>query len=281
VERNSSTRNEVATFLGITFSLSAIWYWLIIRAGGLEHASGYVILLMWSPAVSGMITQLVFHGTLRGLGWRLPGLRWAALAYFVPVAYATVAYGVVWLAGLGGLDLSRGTHNPLKFVFLGTLISVATATGEEIGWRGYLVPALARSMSLARVAVVSGLIWAAWHMPLIVFADYNAGTSTWYAVLCFTISVVALSLPMAWLRLRSGSLWPAALLHASHNLYVQGFFDRVTVDTGTTRWLTGEFGAALAITISLTAWLFWRSRHAVPMPQGGAQSAIPSLVSQP
>jgi hypothetical protein len=60
-------------------------------------------------------------------------------------------------------------------------------------------------------------------------------------------------------------VWPAAILHASHNLFVQGFFDRVTVDTGPTRWLTGEFGAALAVAIGATAWLFWRTRDAVPL----------------
>jgi hypothetical protein len=38
-------------------------------------------------------------------------------------------------------------------------------------------------------------------------------------------------------------VWPAAILHASHNLFVQALFDRVTVDTGPTKWLTGECGA--------------------------------------
>lgn len=259
------TRAEVATFLGVTFLLSSIWYWRIIVGGGLAHASWYVVLLMWSPAAGAFVTQLAFHRTLCGLGWRLPAFQWAALGYLLPLAYATVAYGTVWLARLGGLDLTRAHGNVLSFVFLGSLLSLATATGEELGWRGYFVPALARSMSLTQVAVVSGFIWAAWHMPLIVFADYNAGTSTWYAVLCFTISVVALSFPMAWLRLRSGSVWPAALVHASHNLYVQGFFDTVTVDTGVTRWLTGEFGAALSITIGISAFLFWRVRHSVSL----------------
>ena len=264
MNHDKTTQAELATFLCITFALSSLWYWLIIRAGGLNHASRYVVALMWSPACAAIITQLTFHRTLRGLGWRLPALRWAALAYAVPLAYATVAYGAVWLAHLGGLDLSRAPHRMLLFVSLGTLISIATATGEEIGWRGFLVPALARTMSLGRLTLVSGVIWAVWHMPLILFADYNAGTTTWYAVFCFTISVISLSLPLAWLRLRSESLWPAALVHASHNLYVQGFFDRVTVDTGTTRWLTGEFGAALSVTIAVTAFLFWRARNAVP-----------------
>jgi membrane protease YdiL (CAAX protease family) len=139
-----------------------------------------------------------------------------------------------------------------------------SATGEELGWRGFLVPTLARNMSFGRTAIVSGAIWAAWHVPLIVFADYNGGTPTWYSVLCFAVMVTSLGVPFAWLRLRSGSVWPAAILHASHNLFVQAFFDRVTVNTGPTRWLTSEFGAALAVTIAVTAWLFWRARDAVP-----------------
>jgi len=44
------------------------------------------------------------------------------------------------------------------------------------------------------------------------------------------------------------------------------------VDTGSTRWLTGEFGAALAVTIGVTAWLFWRVRQAVPVPRNASAS---------
>ena len=58
-------------------------------------------------------------------------------------------------------------------------------------------------------------------------------------------------------------MWPAAILHASHNLYIQAFFDRVTVDTGPTKWLTGEFGAALAVTIALCAYVYWTKREPV------------------
>jgi membrane protease YdiL (CAAX protease family) len=119
---------------------------------------------------------------------------------------------------------------------------------------------------LARTAFISGAIWTVWHVPLIVFADYNAGTSAPYAILCFAVMVVSLAFPLAWLRLRSGSVWPCALLHASHNLFIQAFLDRVTVDTGVTRWLTTEFGAALAIVVSGTAWMFWRRRDAVETP---------------
>jgi membrane protease YdiL (CAAX protease family) len=265
-EHAHDTRPELATFLGLTLALSAVFYWLIIDAGSLGASGGmYVLGLMWSPGVGALVTRLVFQRDLRGQGWRPGPARWWALAYALPLAYAGLAYGLVWLTGLGGVDAGRFRTGVATFVLVGTVQSLLSATGEELGWRGYLVPTLARTMSFGRVAVVSGVIWAAWHVPLIVFADYNnGGTPTWYAVSCFAAMVVGLSVILAWLRLRSGSVWPAAILHATHNLFVQGLFDRVTVDTGRTRWLTSEFGAVLALTVLLTAWLFWRARHALP-----------------
>ena len=266
---SSQARAELTTFLCLTFALSAVFWWLIVAAGGLGARGGlYVFALMWSPGVSALGTRLIFQHNLRGEGWtwRRATTRWAVLAYLLPLGYATLAYGLVWLTGLGGVDLGRFRVSIAYFLAYGSLASLLSATGEELGWRGFLVPTLARTMSFGRTAVISGAIWAAWHVPLIVFADYNGGTPAWYSVLCFVVMVVSLGVPFAWLRLRSGSVWPAAILHASHNLFVQGFFDRVTVDTGPTRWLTSEFGAALALAIVGTAWLFWRARASVVLP---------------
>jgi membrane protease YdiL (CAAX protease family) len=119
-----------------------------------------------------------------------------------------------------------------------------------------------------------------WHFPLIIFADYNGGTPTGYSVLCFAVMVVALGVPFAWLRLKSGGVWPAAILHASHNLFVQGFFDRVTVDTGPTKWLTSEFGAALALAIVGTSLLFWRARGSLQTPNEGVAAPASPLSRQ-
>jgi membrane protease YdiL (CAAX protease family) len=263
-----ATRAPLATFLGLTFALSAVFWWLIIAAGTLgAHGGLYVIALMWCPGVSALLTRLAFQRNVRGQGWGWCGTRWAALAYLLPVAYATVAYGAVWLAGLGGVDLARFQTGVVPFVIFGSIHSLVSATGEELGWRGFLVPTLARTMSFGRTAVLSGAIWATWHVPLILFADYNAGTPAWFSVPCFGVMVVAIAVPMAWLRLRTRSVWPAAIMHASHNLYVQGFFDRVTVDTGPTRWLTTEFGVGLAVTIGVSAWFFWRRGDAVAQPE--------------
>lgn len=265
--RAPDTRPELTTYLGLTFGLSAIFWWLIISAGSLGvHGGLYVFALMWCPGTSALITRLIFQRNVRGEGWAIGSPKWLGLAYLLPLGYASVAYGLVWLTGLGGVDLARFKTPVVMFLVVGSLQSLLSATGEELGWRGFLVPTLARTMSFRRTAIVSGAIWAAWHVPLIIFADYNGGTPSWYSTLCFAVMVVSMGFPFAWLRLRSGSVWPAAVLHATHNLFVQAFFDRVTVDTGPTKWLTSEFGAALALTIAATAWLFWRARAAVETP---------------
>jgi membrane protease YdiL (CAAX protease family) len=272
--RAPDTRPELTTYLGLTFGLSAIFWWLIVSAGSLgTHGGVYVLALMWCPGTSALITRLVFQRNVRGEGWGIGAPKWLGLAYVLPLGYAGVAYGLVWLTGLGGVDVARFKTPVVMFLVVGSLQSLLSATGEELGWRGFLVPTLARTMSFKQTAIVSGAIWAAWHVPLIIFADYNGGTPSWYSTLCFAVMVVSMGFPFAWLRLRSGSVWPAAVLHASHNLFVQAFFDRVTVDTGPTKWLTSEFGAALALAIAVTAWFFWRARAAVESPN--ERDAVP------
>jgi CAAX prenyl protease-like protein len=102
--------------------------------------------------------------------------------------------------------------------------TIALLATEEVGGRGFVVPELARGTSFHRVAPISRGIWAAWHAPLIAFANYNAGAPAWYSVACFSATVVSVGGVSAWLRWRSGSLWAAVLLHASHNAFMQAFF---------------------------------------------------------
>ena len=261
-EREAALR-KIRTFVAFTLAFSALFYGLIISAGSLGvHGGIYVFGLMWSPGIAALLTRLIHQRNLRGEGWGWGGTRWQLLAYFLPLGYATIAYGFVWLVGLGGIG-SFGTSLPL-FIVAGTAQSCLSALGEELGWRGLLVPELAKVTDFTRTALISGAIWAVWHMPLILFADYNSGTPKGYGLLCFVVMVLGISFPFAWLRLRSGSVWTAMLLHASHNLWIQGFFDRVTTDTGRTRWFTTEFGAALALTAMVVGYVFWRLRHRLP-----------------
>ena len=257
-------KKELATFLILTFALSSIFYVILGSAKTLNLGGGiYVLMLMWCPGTSALITRLIFQHNVKGEGWRLGNPTYALYGYGLPLLYAIVAYAAIWLFRWGAFDPSR-FHTPVyKFVLLGSVVSLSSALGEELGWRGFLVPKLAEGTTYTRTALISGVIWASWHMPLIIAADYNGGTSVPYSIVCFLVMVVGISFPMAWLRLRSGSVWPAALLHASHNLYIQGYFNVVTKDTGITKYMMGEFGAALAVTAAITGFVFWRLRDRV------------------
>ena len=128
-------------------------------------------------------------------------------------------------------------HSQLLFVIIygvvvatfGLVISCLSALGEEIGWRGFLVPELAKNFSFTKTALISGGIWALWHYPLILFANYNNSSApAWFGLFCFTVMVLGISFAFAWLRLKSGSLWTGVIFHASHNLFIQNFFTPLT-----------------------------------------------------
>jgi membrane protease YdiL (CAAX protease family) len=245
--------------------------------------------LMWCPAAAALLASLLTRRPLSAIGWRFDP-RWILLAILIPIAYAAVAYGAVWALGLGGVPnhefLARlqarfgGSPGAAFGRFLaiqataGLLLSCVAGLGEEIGWRGFLVPELSRRFGLAGTAVVSGVVWSVWHYPLLLFADYNGGTPPGWSLLCFTVMVIGISFVFAASRLASGGVWPAAVLHGSHNLFVQGVFDPITADTGRTKWWIGEFGAALALAaIGVAALtLAWWRRRAVS-PHAGAERA--------
>jgi len=279
-ESSRRTVQKTITYAVITFMLSSVFYYLIISSGGLAAMGGfYVAGLMWCPGIAALATQIVHHDSVRDLGWRWGKTRYQVLSYLIPVFYVSVAYSLVWIAGLGGfsgVELVKGLaaqsgleHVPawiialgylVVTVTLGTVVSCISALGEEIGWRGFLVPNLAKITNYPKVALISGIIWAVWHYPLLFFADYNAGTPAWYGAACFTALVIGISFAFAWMRLKSGSLWTGVFLHASHNLFIQRVFDPLTTDTGITKYVTGEFGAALALISLVVAYIFWRKR---------------------
>lgn len=278
----SSPLRQAGTYLLFTFGFSSIFYFLIIHAGQLGAGGGtYLVGIMWCPALAAFATIKLNRRRVSELGWKWPATKYALASWYVPLIYASVAYGFVWATGLGGfpnhqftsaLATHMGEHvspavSTLLYVLLtgsfGLVLTTARALGEEIGWRGFLVPELSKRFGLTGTALISGIAWSLWHFPLLIFADYNAGTATWYALTCFTVMVVAMSFFLAWLRLKSGSLWTGALLHASHNLYIQAIFTPLTSNTGKTAWFIDEFGAVLPIVAVAFAIYFWTRRREV------------------
>lgn len=269
----NDANKQIVTYIILVFVLSAPFYYLIVRNGGLEAptAAALVIPLMWMPGITGLITSFIYRRNLHGMGWGLGKPKYYLIAYITPVLYAGVAYAAVWLFGLGGLDFGRqGVGGLISSLTVGVLTALVTAAGEEIGWRGLLVPQLARKNSFARTALISGVIWGFWHVPLIIGGGYTSGAPAWFAVSAFMVVVMGMSFAFAWVRLASGSIWPAAIMHSVHNSFIQGFLDKVTVKTGLTEYFSTEFGAALAVMGIIIAVIFWRI--GVPAEQEAADA---------
>jgi membrane protease YdiL (CAAX protease family) len=153
----------------------------------------------------------------------------------------------------------------------GMVVGVGAAAGEDIGWRGFLVPELAKVLPFTGVALVSGLIWAAWHYPITAVVYADVGLPVWFWLLTFTFVAVAISFVQAWLRLKTGSVWPPIFLHASHNLWMQSIFPSLTEENGSTKWVGGDLGLAFVVVAAVLAVVFWLKRREL-----GDESAEPS-----
>jgi membrane protease YdiL (CAAX protease family) len=269
---------RIAIYVGLVFLFSTPFYAIVLGLGKLGAGRGmYVMGLMWCPTLAALVTCRLTGKPVAELGWSWGRTRYQLLSVAIPLAYTAVAYVFAWVTGLAGF-YNRGFVDrlqadfgwggvPVPLVLLGFLVfqgtfgvirSSANALGEEIGWRGFLVPELAKVTSFTGVGLVSGVIWVLYHVPILVFGDYNAGTPWWFGLTCFTVLVMGGSFLFAWMRLRSGSLWTGVLLHASHNLFIQGVFTPLSYDAGKTAYVIDEFGVALAAVVAVVAVVCWR-----------------------
>jgi membrane protease YdiL (CAAX protease family) len=263
----------VRTYLLLAVVFSTAIYVPILRSGELGPLT---IALMWAPGVAALLAQLIHRRTVRGLGWRLGAPRHIAAGLLIPLAGCVIVYGMTWLAGLGALDTARiggaaadaglnAAFSPLWPALLGAMAQGLTlgavfALGEEIGWRGLLVPELFRTYGFRATVLLSAGIWSLYHYPAILGTGYHSAAPVAWVVAMFTLMVLGVSVIAAWLRLRSGSLWPAVFLHASHNTFVQSIFDPLTADGRWTPYITTEFGAGLMAFYGVVAVYFWRLR---------------------
>jgi membrane protease YdiL (CAAX protease family) len=278
---NRTKIGRILTFLALTFGLSTIFYVLIITGG--EGIGPWVLPLMLCPAMSAIITKLIFDRNLKDLGWKPGPAKWLGLAYLLPILYGAVVYGFTWLIGQGGftteaaaavaseLGMSNASGVQMVVVYallFGTIVflrnSLPGAFGEELGWRGFLFPELQRMTSFTTASLIGGIVWALYHLPLILFSDYNSTAPRAFAVVMFFISAIALTFVHNWFRARSGSVWPAVFLHASHNIFFNHVYDPLMARYSLTDFFVTEFGVGLMVISVLMALYVWAHRDAIP-----------------
>ncbi|WP_286829482.1 MULTISPECIES: CPBP family intramembrane glutamic endopeptidase [Kordiimonas] len=272
------TTRTIVLFLVLTAILGGGAAMMVTEMGFKRH---YVAIMMWTPGIAALLTYKFLKLDIGSLGWSWGRPKWQLLSFLTPIAYGLVAYGLIWGLGFGGvLDPKfveeAGYHlglvgwSPGATVLMGALIfgavgmiwHMATALGEEIGWRGLLTPLLLRKTSFPIASLLTGLVWAAWHMPLIYFTKYNAGPVDLHVQFAnFTLMTVGISFIMTYYWLKSGNLWTATVLHAAHNAYILSILQPMTVQYEETWRYANEFGFILPLVVAVFGLYFWYRAH--------------------
>jgi uncharacterized protein len=275
----SRARVHLLVFLAVVFTLSFAVEGAILHAGGLRAVGAWpVFALMWTPGLVALGMRLVWRRELPASGWRLPRPKWLLIAFLLPPLVALFGYGLGWLSGLAPLEVpwervaakvAPGLLGLAGVVAIAATLGIAVgsvfALGEEIGWRGLMVPLLIRAGVPAPFAV-SGFIWGLWHLPLVVFGDYATSSLPLVSAALFVLATTVDGINYGWLRMASASLWPAMLLHASHNAFFQQVFDKLTGSSATSPFVVGESGVLpILFYFIVAAWLVLtgRSKRAI------------------
>ncbi|MGB4985776.1 MAG: CPBP family intramembrane glutamic endopeptidase [Erysipelotrichaceae bacterium] len=239
----------IVFYLLLVVALLIYPMYVVVFNGGINGPSGsmMVLIIMWIPAVAAVVTKLILERSLRGLGFIPHKNQYLLVSYIIPLIGCLIVYGICWGLQIGilNVELLQYMSIPTLLGVPGVLLSLLTAVGEEIGWRGYLVPKLLETNSFNKTVLISGIIWNLYHYPLIFFGGYNSGVNIGFAIVMFTISIFCVCTITAYLRFKTNSFWAPALFHASHNYFVQSVFDMLTTDVGATKYFTTEFGLGL------------------------------------
>jgi membrane protease YdiL (CAAX protease family) len=164
----------------------------------------------------------------RVLIWQV-GIRWWAFALFFAIIPSVASLYLFDL--LGGPPVDWSGLPPLytvvpMFIFL----TIAAGIGEEFGWRGFLLPRLQARHNALVSALIVGVAWATWHIPLFFIkgtSQYDQGSQAGLlpAILGYSAFVIASSIQFTWLFNNTrGSVLLAAVMHGASNTW-GGYID--------------------------------------------------------
>jgi len=237
-------RKSLIWFLGITFLISWPLFLIPLLIKGMEPVNkqlmtqGLWALAMWGPGIAAIIaTVFVAKQPFKSLRLNTLGpKRFYLWAWLLPIGLAILGGLLTLLFGLAKLDLNftmlresmksaaGGNAVPAEMIVaiqvllaftLAPFINVLFALGEELGWRGFLLPHLL-PLGQWKAILISGTIWGIWHAPAIVQGLNYPGYPI-LGIFMMIIFCVLLGAILSWLYLNTKSPWVAALAHGSIN----------------------------------------------------------------
>jgi membrane protease YdiL (CAAX protease family) len=251
---------EVTTYLGIVFTLA------IGIVVALPHAGIAVLLSALFPVLG--VAIITFTATPRGrrrelwgsFGLKRSGKSVWAIALLVPVLLSAAAYGAAVVFDVAELRHWDSSHG-LGWWTLNVLTSIVTMTvfflGEEIGWRGYMLPRVQQLTSKRRAALVTGFVHGCFHLPLILLATtYDQFGARWFVAPMVVATLTMGGVFYAYLWDRTKSVWPVAMAHGAINLtFVWGASAVVASETDMA-YTAGESGVATFAVVAVVGALF-------------------------
>ena len=270
----SFNRSRVIRYLVWAFGLAyAVQFFAARVWNGGNRTAGQLITagMMFVPALAALLS-----GTgLKDMGWRLrirKDLRILLAAWFAPLILTAAGAALYFLVFPGHFDLSgsylaasggaealeqmeaQGVSYPVYAlisaagaVTYAPFINALTALGEEIGWRGFLYPQLKARFGRRKGWILGGIVWGAWHWPLIRLIGYEygaaAGNAAGYAGFPVTGMLLFCVITAGWgilhdrLYERSGSIWVPAVFHGAINAAATLPLMVCLSDTGSARLL--------------------------------------------
>lgn len=240
-------QRPLLVFFLLAFLLS--WYPFILGKAHLVRTSGGINPL--GPLVAAIIVAGIYY-RVRGvkellgryLRWRIDWSNYA-FAILMPVAVVAVAAGLNILLGAkrpAGAQIATWSDMLPRFIFMFLFVGL----GEETGWRGFALPELQKRYSPLVASLILGVIWAAWHIPLIGVEFHGP------VIPAFLLSVMSASVVTAWLFNRSGgALLPLPLFHAMVNTVGAGYVFPMFLGADVVRlwWMDAVIWALAAATL--------------------------------
>ena len=206
-----------------------------------------VAAIMFFPALGVLLTRLITKEGFRN-AWLRPNargnLKTYLLAWFGPGVLTILGSGLYFLLFPGQFDPELGylkaaleaagggtAELPLPWsvlllvqtvqaLLLAPVLNAITCFGEEWGWRGYLLPKMAKKLPPIPMLLVTGIIWGLWHVPITALGhNYGVGYPgfPWTGIAAMCGFCIMLGIFFSYLTLKTGSCIPAILAHGAVN----------------------------------------------------------------
>ena len=268
------TDKAVKAFLVLVIVLSLTVEIIYILKG----TSILMLVLMWMPALASLIANIIslkekkekltVKEFLNRLGFRSSKLIYILLGIFIPLVYLLIPYLIYWQIypdnfAYHGVALNLILKDIMPAMTLGIFFSLVSALGEELGWRGFMVPALRERIGLKKTLFVTSIFWCCWHLPLLIWGGYMDQCPLWYRLPAFILCVMPIGIICGLLTVESDSVWPAAFLHAAHNNYDQSVFGLISRGEKLMYYVseTGFLTIICAWIIAIIMYISYAKRH--------------------